>query len=248
VARDLPFVGPPDGGIVYRVGRPENAFAPPPWEKAFKDGTFNNRYDDPRADRGVTEWERFRVLYCATRRAGAYGETIAPFREDPKVTAGVEEIEDDEPLDPELEGGTVPKEYRSDRVIGTTHLNEGLLFADVADGLTMSILRTELWNWVKKLKLHDFDLSAATSEKRRLTQETARYVYELAGKGHNVFAGIRYPSRFNAAWELWAIFHDRMEHSPVEVAGVIEEDDPELQEAAHVLGIKIEPGRRGPVP
>jgi hypothetical protein len=39
-----------------------------------------------------------------------------------------------------------------------------------------------------------------------------------------------------------------MEHSPVEVAGVIEEDDPELQEAAHVLGIEIEPERKRSFP
>jgi hypothetical protein len=228
--------------LVYRVGRGEDAFAPPPWEYVYEDGTFYNRYDDPRDDRGIPEEERFRVLYCATRRAGAYGETIVPFRKDPNVSAGVEEIEDDEPLGPELKGGIVPKEFRSDRVIGTTRLNDGLLFANVGDGRTMTILRTELWNWVVELGLPDFDLSAATSKKRRLTQETARYVYELADAGHTFFAGIRYPSRLNADWELWAIFHDRMNHSPIEVAGVIEEDDPELQEAARVLGVTIEPG------
>ena len=46
---------------MYRVGRGEDAFAPPPWEYVFQDGTFNNRYDDPRADRNVPEEERFRV-------------------------------------------------------------------------------------------------------------------------------------------------------------------------------------------
>ena len=68
----------------------------------------------------------------------------------------------------------------------------------------------------------------------------ARYVYELADEGHTFFAGIRYPSRLNVEWELWAIFFDRMEHCPEEVAGVIAEDDPELQEAAKVLGVRIE--------
>jgi RES domain len=228
--------------LVYRGGRGDNAFAPPPWEYVFEDGTFHNRYDDPRADRDVPEKERFRVLYCATRRAGAYGETIAPYRKNPRLRAELEEIADDEPLDPELEGGIVPKEFRSSRVIGTTRLYDGSLFANVADGRTMTILRTELWNWVVELGLPDFDLSAATSKKRRLTQKTARYVYELADEGHTHFNGIRYPSRLHEGWELWAIFHDRMEHSPVEVAGVIEEDDPELQEAANVLGINIERG------
>ncbi len=44
----------------------------------------------------------------------------------------------------------------------------------------------------------------------------------------------------NIEWELWAIFCDRMEHSLEEVAGVIAEDDLELQEAAKVLGVRIE--------
>ena len=65
-------------------------------------------------------------------------------------------------------------------------------------------------------------------------------MYELADEGHTFFAGIRYPSRLNVEWELWAIFRDRMEHSPQEIAGVIAEDDPELQEAARVLGVRIE--------
>jgi hypothetical protein len=225
---------------VYRVGRGEDAFAPPPWEYVFEDGTFHNRYDDPRANEGMPQEERFRVLYCATRRAGAYGETIAPYREDPKLRSELEKIEDDEPLDQELQGGIVPKQFRSDRVLGTTRLNDRLLFANVADGRTMSILRTELWNWVVDLELPDFDLSAATSRKRRLTQETARYIYELADKGHTFFAGIRYPSRLHDEWELWAIFYDRMDHSPDEIAGVIAEDDPELLEAATVLGVRIE--------
>jgi hypothetical protein len=224
---------------VYRVGRGEDAFAPPPWEYVFEDGTFNNRYDDPRADRNVPEEERFRVIYCATRRAGAYGETIAPYRKSLSVLASLREI-DDEPLDRELEGGIVPKEFRYQRVLGTTRLSDGLRFADIGAGETYTVLRTQLAQWLVKLGLEDLDLSAITSSQRRLSQEVARYVYELADESHTFFAGIRYPSRLNVEWELWAIFFDRMEHFPVEVAGVIAEDDPELQEAANVLGVQIE--------
>jgi hypothetical protein len=168
---------------------------------------------------------------------------MAPYREAPILRTQLEQIEDDEPPDQELEGGIVPKQFRSDRVLGQTRLSDELRFANVSDGRTMTILRTELWNWVVGLRLPDFDLSAATSKERKLTQEVARYVYELAHEGHTHFAGIRYPSRFHAEWELWAIFHERMEHSPVEVAGVIEEDDPELQEAAKVLSVTIERGQ-----
>jgi hypothetical protein len=225
---------------VYRVGRGDDAFAPPPWEYAFEDGTFNNRNDDPRADRGVPKGERFRVIYCATRRAGAYGETIAPYRKSLSLLASLREIDDDEPLDRELKGGVVPKDFLSRRVLGTTRLSEELRFADVGDGETFTILRAELAPWLVRLGLEDFDLSAITSLRRRLSQEVARYVYELVDEGYTRFAGIRYPSRLNAEWELWAIYSDRMEHSPIEVAGVIAKDDPELREAARVLGVGIE--------
>jgi hypothetical protein len=63
-------------------------------------------------------------------------------------------------------------------------------------------------------------------------------VYELAGSGQ-VFAGVRYLSRLNPAWELWAMFHDRMVHLPEELSETVREDYPGLGEAASVLGIEI---------
>ena len=54
------------------MGQGKDAFAPPLWEKAFEDGTFDHCYIDPRVERGLPEEDRCRVLYCATRRAGAY--------------------------------------------------------------------------------------------------------------------------------------------------------------------------------
>jgi hypothetical protein len=226
--------------MVFRVGRGFDAFAPPPWDKAGEDGTFGNRFDDPRADRGMPEEDRFRVIYCATRPVGAFGETVARYRRSPRLLAALRNIEDDEPLDPELEGGIVPEEFRLKRTLGTTRLSDDLLFADFAVGETLTILREELANWLVRLDLEDFDLSTVTSQLRRLTQEAARYVYELAGLGHTSFAGIRYLSRLDPNWELWAIFHDRMAHFPEEVAGEIRVDNPDLQEAAKVLHLTVE--------
>jgi hypothetical protein len=226
--------------MVFRVGRGLDAFAPPPWDKAGEDGAFGNRFDDPRADRGVREEDHFRVIYCATRPVGVFGERVARYRKSPRLLAGLQEIEDDEPLDPELGGGIVPEEFRLKRTLGTTRLSDNLLFADFAEGETFTILREELANWLVRLELEDFDLSTVTSKQRRLTQEAACYVYELAGFGHTSFAGIRYLSRLNANWELWAIFHDRMAHFPEEIAGEIRKDNPELLEAARVLDLTIE--------
>lgn len=225
---------------MHRVGRGKDAFAPPPWEFVFEDGTFHNRYDDPRADRGVPEEERFRVVYCATRAAGAYGETIATYRQSLSVLAELQTIKDDEPLDQELKGGIVPEDFHSQRVLGITRLSKDLRFADASDGETLTVLRAELAQCVIDLGLKEFDLSAITSSQRKLSQEAARYIYELADEGLTNFAGIRYISRLHAPWELWAIFYVRMKHYPVQVAGTITADDEELDEAAKGLGVKIE--------
>ena len=51
---------------------------------------------------------------------------------------------------------------------------------------------------------------------------------------------MRYLSRLNPAWELWAVFHERMVHSPEELSETVREDDRGLEEATSVLGIEIQ--------
>ena len=50
------------------------------------------------------------------------------------------------------------------------------------------------------LGLTDLDLSGVLGPQRRLTQALARWAYEHG------YAGIAYPSRFDDALSLWAIF------------------------------------------
>lgn len=240
VDRELPYVGPPKGGMVFRVARSFDVFAPPDWSWAEDDGTFGNRFDDPGAYRGIPEADRFRVIYCATQRAGAFGETIARYRKSVRLSSALDEIVDEDPVDPELEGGTLPLEWRLERRVGSTNLDDDLLFADFTAPQTFQALTEELAGWLSRFHLKEFDLSTITSHERRLTQEAARYVYELAATSDLAFAGIRYLSRLNASWELWAIFHDRMVHTPAEVAEIIRDDDDGLIEAASSLGITIE--------
>lgn len=235
----LSIVRPPV--LIYRVGRGLDAFAPPDWAYALPDGTFGNRFDDPSAEGGRPEEERYRMIYCATERAGAFGETIARFRPSIELLAGLEQVEDEETLDPELEGGIVPEEWRLSRRMGSTRLASGLQFADLPAPQTMRVLREELAAVAEGLGLEDLDLSAVTGPHRRLTQEAARYVYDLAdASGAPAFAGIRYLSRLNPSWGLWAVFHDRMRHEPGEVAEPIRADDPDLLEAAALLGLRVE--------
>jgi hypothetical protein len=238
VARELPYVGPPEGGRVFRVSRGFDVFAPPDWSWAQEDGTFGNRFDDPGKYRGIPEEDRFRTIYCATQRAGAFGETIARFRRSPRLVEGLRTVDAKEPFETELEGGVLPEEWRLGRRLGSTRLDEGLVCADLASAETFQILTEELAPLLVRFGLTEFDLSLITSRRRRVTQEAARYAYELAGSGQ-IFAGVRYLSRLNPAWELWAVFHDRMVHLPEELSETVREDDPGLEEAASVLGIEI---------
>jgi RES domain len=227
--------------MVYRVARGFDPFAPPDWAFAKADGTFGNRFDDPGAYRGIPQEKRFRVIYCASEPAGAFGETVARFRKNPRLLAKLQQIEDSDSLDPEIdEGGVIPEDFRLKRSIGATRLSDTLLFADFRDGETLTILGRKLATWLERLGLDEIDLSTITSSHRRLTQEASRYVYESSDSGQPVFAGIRYASRLHADWDLWAIFHDRMVHAPEDIASDIREDDPELQKAAEILGLRIE--------
>jgi hypothetical protein len=220
------------------VSRGFDVFAPTDWSWAQEDGTFGNRFDDPGKYRGIPEEDRFRMVYCATQRAGAFGETIARFRRSPRLVEGLRTVDDEEPFEPELEGGVLPEEWRLGRRLGSTRLDEGLVFADFASAETFQIFTEELAPLLVRFDLEEFDLSLITSRRRRVTQEAARYAYELADSGQ-VFAGVRYLSRLNPVWELWAVFYDRMVHLPEELSETVREDDPGLEEAASVLGIEI---------
>ena len=72
------------------------------------------------------------MVYCATQRAGAFGETIARCRRSPRLVEGLRTIDDEEPFEPELEGGMLPEEWRLGRRLDSTRLDEGLVFADFA--------------------------------------------------------------------------------------------------------------------
>jgi len=241
VVSDLPAVGPPEEGLVYRIARNFDVFTPPDWSWAREDGTFGNRFDDPSAEDEIPEEDRFRVIYCSSRPVGAFGETISRYRKDVRLYAELKTIEDDEPLDPELEGGVVPEDWRLERRKASTHLDSSLLFADFTDPRSLVVLRRELASLLMHLGLEDFDLSSMTGPQRRLTQGAARYVYELTDfSSQPIFAGIRYLSRLNYHWELWALFDDRMLHTPAETFGTIRRNDPDLQEAASFFEIEIE--------
>ena len=69
---------------MFRIGRKPDPWSLLSWTWAHDDGTFGNRYDDPKA--------KYRVLYAATERFGCFVETLARYRIDPLLAAGMAEI------------------------------------------------------------------------------------------------------------------------------------------------------------
>lgn len=211
-------------------------FAAPEWE-----WTGDNRFDDPEHRKGDPEPGLFRVVYCSSSRPGAFGETIARFRKSLRLLSELREIEDDEPLAPELEGGLLPEEWRLNRRIGASHLDETLRFADLEDPRAAALLRREMVPLLTELGLDDLDFSDLIGRDRRLTQYAAKCIYQATDEtGTSVFAGIRYVSRLNPGWELWALFADRMVHEAENLYQTASKDDPDLRVSAKILDIEVE--------
>ena len=249
---------PPPPSDVYRLARsPGNPFSPPEWRRAGDDGTFGNRFDDPSAEDGVPPAKRFRTIYCATQRAGTFGETLARFRPSVALLAQLAEIDDDEPLEQSLAGavdprdphpGLIPADWRLRRRIGHTVLDPSLRFVDLAAVETMQVLRAALAPVLERLGIADIDLSSVTSPQRRFTQEIARYVHaQHDDRSRPRFAGIRYLSRLNPAWECWAVFDDRIRHAtgcPGLPTAVLADDADLIQVATQFnLTLEVVPGR-----
>lgn len=227
-------VMPPPPIPVYRVARRGvDPFVPPDWAWAGgPNGTFTGRFDDPGKRDGLPEDRCFHVIYCATGREGAFGETLANRRVPLDTLARVTAVRDSEPGDDALQPGMIPVEWWQQRQVGSITLDPALRFVDIAAVETITHLRHVLAPVAVAVGLMDIDLSAVTGPHRLLTQRAARYVYEQVDEhGRPRYAGIRYLSRLNAAWECWAVFNERL----VGVQGLpepVSPDDAGLQTVA----------------
>lgn len=236
-------VRPPER--VYRIARGPSVFDPIPWEYTRADGTFDGRFDDPSGQ--ASPWrnvilppnDRFRVVYCSTQRAGAFGETVAQFRESIQLLALMQDVIDEERALSNNPPGVIPAHWRAQRRVGTAALDPSLQFVDISAAATMTHLREVLARQAAHLGLNDIDLSAVTGAQRLLTQEASRYINECCDKdGVPLYAGIRYLSRLHSQWECFAVFADRMEHVPYPQESIFP-NDPGLVEAASVLGLVL---------
>jgi len=221
---------PATPGRLFRVGKGPDPWAYPDWSQAGGDGTFGNRWDDPKSS--------YRVLYACSQRLGALIETLARFRPDPEVVAGLVAIdgEDDEIV---LPPGHVPTSWFTSRVIGEATLSGP--FADVTHSRSLAYLRDALAARVVHYGLDDLDGAAIRfSAPRRFTQEISRFVYECNDAGEQQFAGIRYASRLGDELENWAVFEPGRPAG--DQASQIRADDPDVVVAFQRLGLTVANG------
>lgn len=218
----------PDGPL-YRLARAPDPWAWPDWAYAGLDGTFGNRWDDPLGS--------YRVLYASTLRVGTFIETLARFRPDLAVVAGLEEIEgDDDAPSP----GVVPRRWLQGRRIGEATIAGA--FVDIGDAGSLATLRVHLAARAIHYGLSEIDAATIRLHApRRFTQEVSRLLYECH-EDHGGSAGIRYRSRLGDQFVNWAIFEPPPDTGPELPPGSsreIEPDDPDLLEALRLLNLKL---------
>ncbi len=200
-------------GVIYRLGRNPDPWAPPDWASAGPDGTFGNRFDDPDAT--------YRVLYASSQRQrlSCFVETQARFRIDPKLLAELAQIEGEDDYCPL---GEVPVEWVEKRIMGLATTDQE--YADVCSSEWVSRLRKLLAVHLKKFGLKEFDASVLQQTAPRvMTQYVSRIVF------NGGFAGIYYRSNYGHDIENWALFEPFQ--IKTQEPEIIRLDDRDLQRA-----------------
>ena len=216
---------------VFRIARTPDPWAWPAWNQAGLDGTFGNRWDDCAGE--------YRVLYASSTRYGALLETLARFRPDLAIVAGLGEIEGEADA---LAAGVVPPEWFEHRLIGVADLAG--TFADIGAAHSLGLVRSKLAARAIHYGLMDVDAGAVRlTAPRGFTQEVSRLVYESRSKEGRPIAGIRYRSRFDDGTYNWAVFESLPEDlEPIRALGVepLLPDTPEVTRALTALGLRVQ--------
>jgi hypothetical protein len=224
-----------NGENLYRLGRQPDAWDWPDWRCAGPDATFGNRWDDPMGE--------YRTLYACEQRLGTFLETLANYRPDPDLVAGLDEIEGDEPTPP---SGVVPLDWVRTRAMGTARVFGS--FAVVGGARSLTYLRRALAGRIEAYHLLELDLVAIReSAPRELAQEVSRLIFEQSVGAARQFQGISYPSRLGDDLQILVLFEpgdwddllEDAESAPFSSA------DPDLHRALETLGLRLEPSGAG---
>ena len=218
------------GGPVFRLARAPDPWAWPDWSQAGLDGTFGNRWDDSEGE--------YRVLYTSSTRFGALLETLARFRPDLAVVAGLREIEGE---DDALAAGTVPREWFERRLMGVGELSGA--YVEVGAAASLATIRSQLAEKALQHGLTDVDAAAIrAAAPRGFTQEVSRFVYGTRTEEGEPLAGIRYRSRLDDDTDNWAVFEPAPgAPAPLHALGSepVRSGDPDVTRAVTVLGLRV---------
>lgn len=218
------------GVRVYRVGYQPDPWAWTPWEYAGADGRFHGRWDDPHGT--------WRTLYLGASPLACFLEVLARFRPDPRMSAEMGEIVDNDEdghLYPTAAAGRLPRSWCAPRLLGTGRLSG--VFAVPGHQESLATVRRGFLATARSLALADLDAAAIRdSRPRALTQAIAAWLYTLRTPDGKPLNGIQFQSRHGDGLMLWAVYErDPAAASPPEVDqdsfGRIATDDPRLLDA-----------------
>jgi hypothetical protein len=215
--------------VVYRLGRLPDPWAWPDWAYADADGTFGNRYDDPR---GI-----YRVLYASTQRVGTFVECLAYFRPDLEAVAGMQAIAAEEGDEEPPAAGVAPAEWTEGRCVGRAELIGE--YADVGHHESLAELRLAFAASAVQLGLNDLNAAAIRlNAPRSFTQAISRHVFDQTEGGQRRWNGLSYLSKHGDDLRNWAVFEPA---SPTAVdIDPLNLGDPDLQAALALHGLTIQ--------
>lgn len=206
-ARTVP--GPPAGA--FRVAKWPDPLEFPPAPKPLPDVELDReRPSDPHplldGNRFDDAYGRRRALYLATSAEGAFGETLARFRERPQAWALLAALDGEPDLgEPEIDRGSVPPDWPHARNIAYTAVEPGVHFVDVDASDTHLELGRECAWLLTKYGLRDIDRGVVLGPDRRITRHIASHYGERADHDPRT-AGLRYESRVRGEWECWVLW------------------------------------------
>lgn len=225
----------PVGDQLWRLGKREDPLAASPIltavERAHPRG--GNRFDSSQGN--------YRVIYFGSNIETCLGETLARLRPDPSLIAVVRDEWQGLGF---MEVGTVAAKWRADRIAVLASIdlqyfrNPSEAFVDAEDVATHQVLRQELAKTLAQLGYADLDVGVVRGPDRRVTRAISQWAYEQTDDDGNArYAGVRYISRLNDAWECWAVFEDVPVYERETKA--IELELPELDRVAKEFGLRV---------
>lgn len=105
--------------------------------------------------------------------------------------------------------GDIPRDWRDRRIAVRASFAKARPFVDVEAAGTRKALSNELTWLLDAIGLDDIDVAAIRSSDRRLTRWVSQFVYQARfDYPSREYSGVRFSSRLNDDWELWAVYED----------------------------------------